>query len=157
MQPTRRSMPRIKKRVLPTMIVILAIAMAGLVIAPGTSAYPAAPEAKDAPSAPLSAVIDFSQCQNDAPPSTNLGCSEWINGILNPNNSHYTENNSVPQRFVFNVTGTAGVTHTLQFKHQARKGQAHAYDSHTSFDLTQTQAGSVRCLGLAANLAGLCS
>ena len=84
-----------------TLIVTLAIALVGLMFAPGTSAYPAAPDAKGAPSAPLSAVIDFSQCQNDAPPSTNVGCSEWINGILNPNNSHYAEDNAVPQRFVF--------------------------------------------------------
>jgi hypothetical protein len=104
--------------------------------------------------APGPSIVDFSQCQNDASPSTGTGCSQWINGILNPNNSHYAENNSVPQRFVLFLPNGSGTSHTIDFKHEARKGNAHAYDSLTTWNLTQSTAN--RCLNLDSNLAGLC-
>src|SRR5687768_7326117 len=137
--------------------------MAVLLIANGTAAsgFAAIPdeikgsESKVGGPQPMapSPVIDFSQCANGAAPSNNLGCVQWINGILNPNNSHYAEDESVPQRFV--VSASTGAQHTILFKHQARKGNTHAYDSLSTWNLTQTAAN--RCQGLASNLAGLCA
>src|SRR5688572_4343266 len=54
--------------------------------------FPVAPTPTATPPvAPLASIIDFSQCANDPAPSTRTDCAAWINGILNPNNSHYTE------------------------------------------------------------------
>src|SRR5947209_7391608 len=77
--------------------------------------------------------FDFSQCSNNPPPSTSLTCpGGWINGILNAANSHYSEDQVVPQRFVIDVPGGVGFGqngHSIQFRYQARKGSAnsHAY------------------------------
>jgi hypothetical protein len=109
------------------------------------------PAGVGAPLAPTISVVDFSQCANGAPPSTSPACPEnWINGILNQNNSHYAEDEVVPQRFVVNIpAGAALVDHTITFKYQARKGSAdaHAYDSLATWNLTQTDAD--RCQNLA--------
>ena len=51
------------------------------------------------------AVPEFEQCANGAAPSTATDCpSGWINGILNPNNSHYEEGKSVPQHWCWKQT-----------------------------------------------------
>jgi hypothetical protein len=96
--------------------------------------------------APGPSVIDFSQCANGAAPSIAVNCiAEWINGILNPNNSHYSEDQVVPQRFV--VGGfDVGSSHTITFKFQARKGSVHAYDSLATWNFTAT--GADRCQNL---------
>ncbi|HET7078577.1 MAG TPA: hypothetical protein VFM49_14165, partial [Chloroflexia bacterium] len=90
--------------------------------------------------------MDFSQCSNNAFPSTATDCpGGWINGILNPNNSHYAEDNVIPQRWVLDIT-TAG-SHTITFRYQARKGNIHAYDSLATWNYTQVTAD--RCQGIA--------
>src|SRR6266498_2810537 len=61
-------------RAIPVLIVALALGLAGFVIAPNNGAVSQVPKAvAAAPLSPLTSVINFSQCQNDAPPSTNLG------------------------------------------------------------------------------------
>src|SRR5207249_10301761 len=69
--------------------------------------------------------FDFSQCANGARPGTSLLCPDgWINGILNPNNSHYNEDDVTPQRFVIDFPGGAGfgrTGHSILFRYQARK------------------------------------
>ena len=104
--------------------IILATVMALGMVA-GLRAYAAAPM----PPIPEPIIINFSQCANGAAPSTAVTCTDgWINGILNPNNSHYSEDTVVPQRFVINVPSGADLQHSITFKYQARKGSTHAYD-----------------------------
>ena len=102
-----------------------------------------------APSTTPSAV-DYAQCANGAPPSTSLACpAGWINGILQGTNSHYHEDQVTPQRAMVTVpAGGTGKSHTLTFRYLTRKdsANAHAYDSLTTWNLTQTQAD--RCAGL---------
>src|SRR5438094_169387 len=95
---------------------------------------------------------DFSQCANGTPPGTSLVCPDgWINGILNPNNSHYHEDDVTPQRFVIDFPGGAGfgqTGHTILFRYQARKGSAdaHSYDSLATWNYTQSGlSASNRC------------
>src|SRR5689334_11021456 len=57
-------------------------------------------------------IVDFSQCSNGTGTATDCP-GGWINGILNPNNSHYAEDNVVPQRWVLDID-TAG-SHTITF------------------------------------------
>src|SRR4051812_34082608 len=65
-------------------------------------------------------VVDFSQCANDAFPSTALDCpGDWINGILIASKSHYAEDDVVPQRFVVDMT-TTGI-HSITFRYETRK------------------------------------
>src|SRR6185295_7486335 len=62
-------------------------------------------------------TIDFQQASNQNHPTDPI---TWINGILNPNNSDYTEGMGVPQRVIFTgIVATTGNTHTLTFGHQA--------------------------------------
>ena len=96
-------------------------------------------------------VVDFSQCANGAPsPKPDTGCPRgWINGALQKSNSHYAEDQVVPQRIVATVPGKG--THTFQISWQDRKGSAnsHAYDSLASWDFTQKTADP--CAGLSNN------
>src|SRR5437868_4685651 len=72
------------------------------------------------------ATIDFQQAANQSHPTVPI---DWINGILNPNNSDYFEGHGVPQRIIFTgIQATPGDTHSLVFRHQALKGGVHAYD-----------------------------
>jgi hypothetical protein len=81
--------------------------------------------------------IDFNQASNQCHGTIvpNATCPvvnpplSWINGILNPNNSDYTEGIGVPQRIIlFDIPATPGNVHTLTLSHQAVKGGIHAYD-----------------------------
>ena len=109
--------------------------------------------ARGAPSTGAS-FVDYAQCANGAPPSVSLMCpSGWINGILQGANSHYREDQVTPQRASVEVPRNSPATgRTLTFKYQTRKGGAtdgiHAYDSLTTWNLTQT--GADRCQGLTA-------
>src|SRR5439155_5675676 len=123
--------------------------------APGSGyAAAAAPAPTNTPigGSPVAAVsvVEFSQCANDKPPSTDAGCpGGWINGTLNSNNSHYEEDEVVPQRFVLNVSAPTTLTeHTIHFQYLARKGSSsgHAYDSLATWNYTQGSAD--RCQGL---------
>lgn len=104
-----------------------------------------------APSA-IPSALDYAQCANGAPPSTSLACpSGWINGILQGSNSHYHEDQVVPQRAMVTVPAAgsgASHTHSLTFRYFTRKdsANAHAYDSLTTWNYTQTAAD--RCAGL---------
>src|ERR1051325_7809848 len=71
-------------------------------------------------------TIDFHQASNENHPTDPIS---WINGILNPNNSDYSEGIGVPQRVIFTgIVATSGNTHSLTFGHQAVKSGTHAYD-----------------------------
>src|SRR3990172_6375002 len=93
-------------------------------------------------------VSDFSQCANDSAPSVATDCpGDWINGILQSTNSHYGEDQSVPQRLVLDLPdGGATTGRTVEITYEARKGSIHAYDSLATWNLTQTTAA--RCQGL---------
>lgn len=101
----------------------------------------------DAKPTNTTSVIDFSQCANGT--GTDTGCpGGWINGILQSSNSHYQEDQSVPQRLVLSVDSGETTRRTITFRYEARKNGIHAYDSMTTWDLTQTTAD--QCQGLAA-------
>jgi hypothetical protein len=89
--------------------------------------------------------VDFKQAANESP---GLGDVEWINGILNPNNSQYFEGMSVPQRVLLaNIPGTSDGVHQLKFRHLATKTQGgdlhHAYDFLTSWAQADNAADGV--------------
>ena len=91
----------------------------------------------------------FQQCANEKPPSVATDCPDgWINGILNPNNSHYGEDQSVPQRVVLDLPSGGSTTgRTVTIEYQARKGVIHAYDSLATWDFTQTTANACEGIG----------
>ena len=101
-------------------------------------------------------VNDYSQCANGAPGTSTTppnGCTGWINGDLNSQNSQYREDQVVPQRLVLTVGTRNNVTdHTIQLQYLARKGSAnaHAYDSLATWNYTQSSAD--RCQSIAASL-----
>jgi uncharacterized repeat protein (TIGR01451 family) len=99
------------------------------------------PQAQAAPSTGASAV-DYAQCANGAPGVNSTTCPEgWINGILQASNSHYFEDQVTPQRLMVLVPkGSPTTNRTIALRYQTRKGTTHAYDSLTSWDLTQTNA-----------------
>jgi len=105
-----------------------------------------------APASTTPSAVDYAQCANGAPPSTSLACpSGWINGILQSTNSHYHEDQVTPQRAMVTVPAAgsgASHTHSLTFRYLTRKDSAgaHAYDSLTTWNYTQTQAD--HCAGL---------
>ena len=80
-------------------------------------------------------IVDFSQCANDAFPSTATDCpGGWINGILNATNSTYHENEVTPQRLV--VSFPSGANHSYDFRYLVRKANGHAYDSLATWNHT---------------------
>jgi uncharacterized repeat protein (TIGR01451 family) len=102
-------------------------------------------------------VNNYQQCANDKPGSatdpTDCVPQGWINGILNANNSQYTEDQVTPQRLGLDVPSPGPLTgRTITIKYLARKGQGgvgnHAYDSLATWNFTQQNAD--RCQGLAA-------
>ena len=100
---------------------------------------------------------DFSQCANVNPTS---GDCEWINGILQGNNSAYFEGTSTLQRLVFEgIEPVAGDTHIVTFTADATKSGVHAYDWLTSWDQalqTLAEAGApISNLNPCGDLGGL--
>ena len=95
-------------------------------------------------------VTTFDQCANGGPPSTSTGCPEnWINGILNANNSHYAEDEVTPQRVILELPKNSPATgRTVEISFLTRKGGVHAYDSLATWNYTQTTAD--RCANLNA-------
>ena len=95
-------------------------------------------------------VTTFDQCANGGPPSTSTGCPEnWINGILNANNSHYAEDEVTPQRVILELPKNSPTTgRTVEISYLTRKGGVHAYDSLATWNHTQTTAD--RCANLNA-------
>jgi hypothetical protein len=100
---------------------------------------------------PEASVPVFDQCANGAPPSTSTACPDgWINGILNSNNSHYAEDEVVPQRVVLALpAGSPTTDRTVEISYLTRKGGVHAYDSLATWNHTQTSAD--RCQGLSGS------
>jgi uncharacterized repeat protein (TIGR01451 family) len=91
---------------------------------------------------------DYAQCSNDKPPSTALDCpGDWINGILNANNSHYAEDQVTPQRLAVSFDATGD--HSVTLSYLARKGTNHAYDSLATWNTTQTAADRCQSLTVA--------
>ena len=120
------------------MVAMLAMNFAGFGAQPASAA----------PQPPAPTFVDYAQCANGKAPSVATNCSDgWINGILNPNNSHYAEDQVTPQRAEVIVPAGTGLAHTLTFRYQARKGGIHAYDSLATWNYTQTTADP--CQGLA--------
>ena len=95
-------------------------------------------------------VTTFDQCANGGPPSTATDCPQnWINGILNANNSHYAEDEVTPQRVVLELPKNSPTTgRTVEISYLTRKGGVHAYDSLATWNYTQTTAD--RCANLNA-------
>src|ERR1700693_561917 len=81
------------------------------------------------PSAQQISIIDFSQCRNDAAPSTNLGYSQCINGIHTPQHAHYAEDQSTRQRAEWLApdggVGTPLTDRTFNFAPEARHNGIH--------------------------------
>jgi uncharacterized repeat protein (TIGR01451 family) len=72
-------------------------------------------------------AVDFTQYANLD--------DEWINSILNKNNSKYYECMSVPQRTILaDITSTTGDVHIFTFSHETTKGGIHAYDWLTAYN-----------------------
>jgi uncharacterized repeat protein (TIGR01451 family) len=128
---------------------ILMAALVGLgVLATGGSVLAASPTDAN--------VSDYQQCANDKPGSagdpTDCVPQGWINGILNAQNSQYSEDQVTPQRLDL-VVPSGGTTtgRTITISYLARKGQGgvgnHAYDSLATWNYTQVNAD--RCQGLA--------
>jgi hypothetical protein len=127
----------------PALLAALSL-VAGLALQPVFAAKPP-------PAPPTPTFVDYAQCANGAPPSVSLACPDgWLNGILQAQNSHYSEDQVTPQRAEVNVPAGAVAEHTMTFTYQARKGSAetHAYDSLATWNWTQREAD--RCQGLAA-------
>src|SRR5512133_489269 len=102
-------------------------------------------------------VNDYAQCANDKPGSagdpTDCVPQGWINGILNPNNSQYREDQVTPQRVGLDLPNNGPTTgRTIVIRYLARKGQGgagnHAYDSLATWNYTETNAD--RCQDLLA-------
>ncbi|MGH3132147.1 MAG: prealbumin-like fold domain-containing protein [Gaiellaceae bacterium] len=115
-----------------TTVTLVVVAVSGA--APGTDA----------------SVTTFDQCANGAPPSTATDCPEnWINGILNAQNSHYAEDEVTPQRVLLELPEDSPATgRTVEISYLTRKGGVHAYDSLATWNHTQTSAD--RCANLPA-------
>jgi hypothetical protein len=93
-------------------------------------------------------ISDYSQCTDGTADDNFKGCTGWINGILNAQNSTYHEDEVTPQRLLLKVPKGATLGHSLDLTYLTRKGsaQAHAYDSLATWDFTQTDAD--RCQSL---------
>ena len=96
-------------------------------------------------------VSGFDQCANGGPPSTATDCpQDWINGILNANNSHYAEDDVTPQRVILDLPKNGPIaSRTVEISFLTRKGGVHAYDSLATWNQTQTSAD--RCANLNAS------
>jgi hypothetical protein len=127
-----------KKRRTPLLVMALLGVMVGVLIGGGSFSS----AASTSPS-----VSDYSQCANGKPGTANPEqCnSGMINGILNANNSQYSEDQVTAQRLVV-VFPLAG-DHTIDLQYLVRKADNHAYDSLATWDHTET--GADRCLGFA--------
>ncbi len=92
----------------------------------------------------------YDQCANGKPPSSSSACPDnWINGILNEQNSHYAEDDVTPQRVVLDLPKDGPTTgRTIEISYLTRKSGVHAYDSLATWNHTQTSAD--RCANLAA-------
>ena len=100
-------------------------------------------------------VNNYQQCANDKPGSvgdpTDCVPQGWINGILNAQNSQYSEDQVTAQRLGLDIPSGGPTTgRTITLKYLARKGQGgvgnHAYDYLATWNFTQANAD--RCQDL---------
>ena len=99
-------------------------------------------------------VVDYSQCANNSPGSTQVTANPkdcvpkgWIFGILNPNNSQYGEDQVTAQRLMLSLpAGGPVVGRTIELKWLVRKGVHHAYDSLATWNYTQADADPCQSL-----------
>jgi hypothetical protein len=94
-------------------------------------------------------IFDYSQCANEVAVTT--GCDSWINGILNPNNSQYREDQVTPQRLYVDIT--SGGPHTYDISYLIKKGEGHAYDSLATWNHT---VDADPCQGFNPNVTSAC-
>jgi hypothetical protein len=80
-------------------------------------------------------VAEYSQCANF---DSGTACDAWINGILNPNNSKYREDQVTAQRLF--VDFPTGGVHSFDLTYLVKKAEGHAYDSLATWNHTQTTA-----------------
>lgn len=85
-------------------------------------------------------AADLDQCRNgkigSEQPCTG---NNWVNGNLNPQNSHYKEGDSVPYRY--KLTGlTPGVVGQITIGYDTIHSDKHAIDYLTTFNRTETTA-----------------
>jgi uncharacterized repeat protein (TIGR01451 family) len=102
-------------------------------------------------------VNNYQQCANDKPGSvgdpTDCVPQGWINGILNAQNSQYSEDQVTAQRLGLDIPSGGPTTgRTITITYLARKGQGgvgnHAYDYLATWNYTETNAN--RCQDLLA-------
>jgi hypothetical protein len=101
-----------------------------------------------ATAAKANSIFDYSQCANQ---NAVTECDSWINGILNPNNSEYREDQVTPQRLYVDIT--SGGTHTYDISYLIKKGEGHAYDSLATWNHT---VDADPCQGFNPNVTGQC-
>jgi len=91
--------------------------------------------------------VDIDQCAN-GPKTAPVNCtgSNWQNGNLNENQSHWNEGDSVAYRDV--ITGLPiGETYTLTIQYDTTQNGKHAEDFLTSYDRTEHTPGNDPCSG----------
>ena len=103
-----------------------------------------------ASAAKANSIFDYSQCANEVAVTT--GCDSWINGILNPNNSEYREDQVTPQRLYVDIT-SASNDHTYDISYLIKKGEGHAYDSLATWNHT---VDAEPCQGFNPNVTAAC-
>ncbi|WP_460848562.1 choice-of-anchor P family protein [Nocardioides ultimimeridianus] len=100
-------------------------------------------------------VSSFAQCANGSGTATT--CAQgWINGSIQATNSHFHEDDVIPQRAVLTLPAD-NARHTLTFTYQDRKGSSnsHAYDSLGTWNTTVKNADP--CGNLSGTQASLCT
>jgi hypothetical protein len=102
-----------------------------------------------ATAAKANSIFDYSQCANENAVTT---CDSWINGILNPNNSEYREDQVTPQRLFVDIT-SASADHTYDISYLIKKSEGHAYDSLATWNHT---VNANPCQGFNPNVTGQC-
>ena len=103
-----------------------------------------------ASAAKANSIFDYSQCANEVAVTT--GCDSWINGILNPNNSQYREDQVTPQRLFVDIT-SANADHTYDISYLIKKSEGHAYDSLATWNHT---VNADPCQGFNPNVTQAC-
>jgi hypothetical protein len=103
-----------------------------------------------ATAAKANSIFDYSQCANE---NAVTECDSWINGILNPNNSEYREDQVTPQRLYVDIT-SASNNHTYDISYLIKKSEGHAYDSLATWNHT---VDADPCQGFNPNVTNACN
>jgi hypothetical protein len=103
-----------------------------------------------ATAAKANSIFDYSQCANE---NAVTECDSWINGILNPNNSEYREDQGTPQRLYVDISA-ANPDHTYDISYLIKKAEGHAYDSLATWNHT---VDADPCQGFNPNVTNACN